>query len=67
MSAWVRNVCLVAVACTSFSAAAQVVTAKVGGGQIEGVAANGVVAFKGIPFSATCAGRSRSPSPRGRA
>ena len=48
----------------SVSAAAQVSTAKVAGGEVQGVAANGVAAFKGIPFAAPPTGALRWKKPQ---
>src|SRR5262245_59364122 len=49
----------------SLSAAAQALTAKVTGGEVQGVAANGAAVFKGIPFAAppTDALRWKKPQP----
>ncbi len=48
----------------SFSAAGQVQTAKVTGGDVQGVVVNGVAAFKGIPFAAPPTGALRWTKPQ---
>ena len=48
----------------SFSAAAQVSTAKVTGGDVQGVVVNGVATFKGIPFAAPPTGALRWKKPQ---
>jgi para-nitrobenzyl esterase len=47
-----------------FSAAAQVLTAKVTGGELQGVVANGVASFKGVPFAAAPVGDLRWKKPQ---
>ena len=48
----------------SLPAAAQVQTAAVTGGSVEGVLANGIVSFKGIPFAAPPIGDLRWKAPQ---
>ncbi|HUK01066.1 MAG TPA: carboxylesterase family protein [Steroidobacteraceae bacterium] len=62
---YIRAAFAAALVLASGAALAQVTTARVTGGQVEGIAANGVVSFKGIPFAAPPVAdlRWRAPQP----
>jgi para-nitrobenzyl esterase len=65
MNQWLGRACFALAACAaSFTAAAEVLTAKVTGGQVQGVAVNGSVAFKGIAFAAPPVGELRWKKPQ---
>ncbi len=65
MNHWFRRACFAAAVCvSSFSAVAQVMTVEVAGGVVDGAAANGIAAFKGIPFAAPPTGELRWKKPQ---
>jgi para-nitrobenzyl esterase len=55
---------LAVLALIASSASAEVLTARLSGGQVEGVSGNGVVAFKGVPFAAAPVGDLRWKKPQ---
>lgn len=59
-----RSSAVVAACALSLTASGEVLDAKVAGGEVTGVAANGIVAFKGIPFAAPPIGDLRWKQPQ---
>ncbi len=59
-----RALILLAVAAVAAPVSAQILTAKVAGGQVRGVAAEGITVFKGIPFAAPPTGKNRWRAPQ---
>jgi para-nitrobenzyl esterase len=64
MKVWVGATMLVAVSAFGLPAFAQISSAKVTGGEVQGVVMNGVASFKGIPFAAAPVGENRWRSPQ---
>ena len=65
MNHWLGRACLAVAACVlSLTAAAEILTAKVTGGRVQGVAASNVAAFKGIPFAVPPVGELRWQKPQ---
>jgi para-nitrobenzyl esterase len=61
---WVGAAMLAAVSAFGLPAFAQISTARVTGGEIQGVAMNGIASFKGVPFAAPPVGENRWRSPQ---
>ncbi|HKS95810.1 MAG TPA: carboxylesterase family protein [Terriglobia bacterium] len=64
ISRWIGAVVLSAAGLLATAADAQVVTAVVTGGRVQGVVANGIAAYKGIPFAAPPTGENRWRAPQ---
>jgi para-nitrobenzyl esterase len=65
MRKWIGVAMTAAAACAFVSLShAQVSSAKVTGGQVQGVVSNGIASFKGIPFAAPPIGDARWKSPQ---
>ena len=64
MKAWVGAAVLAATNVFGLPAFAQISTVRVTGGDLQGVAVNGVASFKGVPFAASPIGENRWRSPQ---
>jgi para-nitrobenzyl esterase len=61
---WVALIAMGAVAAIAGTAQAQVQSAEVTGGRVQGIVTNGIASFKGIPFAAPPIGANRWRSPQ---